>query len=666
MTSQDPSESTAYLAAIVESSDDAIISKDLFGTIKSFNRGAERMFGYTAAEIVGKPVTTLIPESLRDEETTILARLRKGERIDHYETVRITKDRRLIEVSLTVSPVRNAAGEIVGASKIARDITERNQAARALAAQREWFRTTLGSIGDGVIASDATGRVTFLNPVAESLTGWTAKEAEGRVLEEVFEIRSEKTGERAENPVHEVLRTGRIVGLSNHIVLVKRGGGRTPIADSAAPIKDEGGRVIGMVLVFRNVMHERMAEADRRTAAAERERLLAAERSARAEAEKASKTKDDFVAMVSHELRTPLNAIVGWTDLLGRSRVDEGTLRQGLDVIARNARVQTQLVSDLLDISRIVAGKLNLDVAVVELAALVKGTVETMRHPARAKSIDLRLRLAPSACPVVGDSARLSQIVWNLLSNAIKFTPEGGLVEVELKTSASTATIEITDTGIGIAPEDLPTLFERFRQVGPIASRRFGGLGIGLSIAKHLAEMHSGSISVESEGPGKGSRFSIELPLSSAPAHTLENRDAAAARTVSLQGVRVLVVEDDADMRELLERLLVSHGATVASLRSGEQALSALGETRPHLIVSDIGLPDMSGYDLMTTIRRRDDEFAFVPAIALTAFARGQDRTHALRAGYQVHIAKPFDADELVATVASLAEVSRRRDLVDG
>ena len=400
--------SDAYLAAIVESSDDAIISKDLNGYIRTFNRAAERLFGYRAEEVVGRPVTILIPPERQYEEVRILERLRRGERIDHFETERIARDGRRLVVSLQVSPVRDAGGRIVGAAKIVRDITNQRQTETVLAAQREWFRVTLESIGDAVIASDRDGRVTFLNDRAKRLTGWLGEDAIGQSLDEVFQIVNEVTRLPVPNPAEQVVRTGRAATLASQSILIGRDGSESPVADSAAPILDNSGIILGVVLVFRDVSDQKLIDEERHTAAGERERLLEAERRARAEAERANRVKDDFVAMVSHELRTPLGAILGWTEVLQRQGAGDATVRHGLEVIARNTRVQTQLISDLLDISRIASGKLSLEIQPVDLSALLRESLETLKYSAIEKGVELRGRIEDEVGETMGDPSRRS------------------------------------------------------------------------------------------------------------------------------------------------------------------------------------------------------------------------------------------------------------------
>jgi PAS domain S-box-containing protein len=661
MTGSLPS-AQAYLAAIVNGSDDAIIAKDLDGIIQWCNPAAERLFGYAAEELVGRSVRILIPPDLQFEEDEILARMRRSERIEHYETIRLTKDGRLIDISLTVSPVLDEAGNIIGISKTARDITERKRAAAELAAQQEWFRVTLESIGDAVIASTPDGRVTYLNRTAERLTGWKQSEAEGRPLTEVFSIFNEETGEPVDNPATRVMERGQVVGLANHTVLVTRDGTSYPVADSAAPIRDAKGRIIGVVLVFRDITDRRRAEQERTAAAAERERLLETERLARAEAEHANSARDDFIAVVSHELRTPLNAILGWTHLMMRNRDDANLLETGLDVVARNTRVQAQLISDLLDLSRIDSGKLLLEMQSVDLGAVVRDAVQAIQQEAAAAGIDIEEHVEPGLGPVAGDPARLQQVIWNLLSNALKFTPGGGRVSLRVQRVEGGVEIRVSDTGVGIPAHQLPRIFERFQQADRSSARRFGGLG--LSIVRHLVELHGGRVRAESAGEGRGSTFVVRLPSGALPQQAKDGAPAAAAAGdhLSLRGLNVLVVEDEMDTRDFLAQLLEAHDADVRAVGSATEGLTAFEAHRPDVIVSDIGLPDMDGYDFMEAIRRKPaGAGGCVPAIALTAYGRQEDHTRALRAGYQAHVAKPVEPGEIIAIIGSLGGSARRQ-----
>jgi PAS domain S-box-containing protein len=649
------------LAAIVTSSDDAILSKNLDGIIESSNAGAERVFGYRPDELIGKPVTTLIPEERQGEEAEILARIRRGERVEHFETVRVTKDGRKVDVSLTISPVRDASGRIVGASKIARNITERKRTEREIQAQREWLRVTLSSIGDAVIATDVEGRVVFMNPVAERLTGHGAHTSQGLPCAEVFRVVDEKTGLPVENPIHRVLEEGVVVGLGNHTVLIAADGREHPIDDSGAPIRGRDGAILGAVLVFRDVTDRRLMETKQLAAAAEREQLLASEKAARAEADRANRMKDDFVATISHELRTPLNAISGWAHLVSQHPDDPAMTRRGIEVIQRNARVQTQLLSELLDLSRIVAGKLQLEIEAVDLPGVVDDATQALQMEAAAKGVEIRRDVDRAAPPISADPGRLQQAVWNLLSNAVKFTPSGGWVRVALRTHDREAEITVSDNGIGIRPDLLPVVFERFRQGTGPGGQRAGGLGLGLAIAKQIVEMHGGTLSAASEGEGRGAAFTIRLPLSPPPAIEDRRRRGAAEAPLPancLEGAHILVVEDDEDARELVRQLLESYHAEVVTAASAEEALEILGTARVDLLLSDIGLPGMDGYELIKRVRALPDPARRrIPAVALTAFARSVDRTRAVRAGFQAHIAKPVADEDLVATLCRLGEI---------
>jgi PAS domain S-box-containing protein len=787
----------ARLAAIIASSTDAIVTKDLNGIIQSCNRACEQIFGYREEELVGRPVLVLIPPERHSEEDMILSKMRRGERVEHFETVRLTKDGRRLDISLSISPIKDDRGKIIGVAKIARDITEQKRLARELAAQQERFRVTLASIGDAVIASDIDGRVAFLNASAEAMTGWPASEAVGRSLDDVFKIVNEKTRQPVQNPAALVVRSGNVVGLANHTVLIHRDGSERPIADSAAPIRDgagviagavlvfrdvteqrrseealaeqrewlettlesigdaviatdmqgritfmnpvaehltgwrlddargaacaaifriihertrkpvespvqrvlaEGvvvglanhtvllakdgserpiddsgapirnrnGRIIGVVLVFRDITERRRAETEKHSVAAERERLLESERAARSEAERASRVKDEFVAMVSHELRTPLNAILGWTHLMSQSAADRDIVARGLDVIARNTRVQAQLISDLLDMSRIVSGKLRLTIEKIDMRSLVEGAIETVQQSADAKRIPIQRRIATTN-PIAGDPARIQQIIWNLLWNAVKFTPEGGTIVVDLRQRTSEVELSVTDTGVGIRREFLPHIFERFEQGNPSITRRFGGLGLGLAIVKHLVELHGGAITADSEGEGKGARFCVRLPAGSGvemsggnEARTVPHAAVTLGDSEALQGMRILVVEDEKDTLEFLRRFLVSRGAEVVAATSAAEAVALLPAAHVNVLISDIGLPDVDGYELLREVRRMDASASGgIPAIALTAYARAEDRLLAFRAGYQAHVAKPVDPTELVAAIVDLAKLAR-------
>jgi PAS domain S-box-containing protein len=716
-------EARARLAAIVESSDDIIVSKTLQGIIMTWNKGAERTLGYTAEEVIGKSITIIIPPERLDEEPRVLERLARGERIEHYETVRRRKDGTLLDVSLTVSPIRDGEGRIIGASKIARDITARKRTEEALADERRLLEV-LNQTGP-LIASqlDLQSVVQSVTDAATKLSGAkfgaffynVANEQGGSFLlyalsgatREAFE----KFGLPRNTPVFNATFRGEGVVRSEDITKDPRYGsmpphhgmpaaGHLPLRSYlAVPVVSRSGTVIGglffghpLVGVFTErterliagvaaqaavaIDNARLYE-DVRRAAQEREHLLEAERAARTEAERVSLMKDEFLATLSHELRTPLNAILGWSQILASGVRDPQEIEEGLAVIERNARVQTQLIEDLLDMSRVISGKLRLDVQRVDVQDVVKAAVASVRHSAEAKDIRLHVVLDPLAGPVRGDPNRLQQCFWNLLSNAIKFTPKGGRVHVGLARVDSHVEVCVADNGQGIKPEFLPHVFERFRQADASTTRRHGGLGLGLAIVKHLVELHGGSVRAESGGEGQGSTFCIDLPVMvvhGPPAAEPPPRSAAPATALGpgasidrldyppLDGITVLAVDDEADARELLRRVLEQCGARVILAASAREGLEAVRRERPDMIISDIGMPGVDGYTFIRDVRRlKPDEGGRTPAAALTAFARAEDRTRALRAGYQTHVAKPVEPMELTAVVASLAE-RRGRD----
>jgi PAS domain S-box-containing protein len=437
--------------------------------------------------------------------------------------------------------------------------------------QRRWLGTTLRSIGDAVIVTDAEGRVTLMNAVAESVTGWKTDEAMGRPLPEVFNIVNEGTRAGVENPVTKVLRAGTIVGLANHTVLIAKGGAETPIDDSGAPIKDADGKIIGVVLVFRDI-------AERKRAEQEREHLFEREQAARVEAEEANRLKDEFLATASHELRTPLTAIVGWMRMLRTGGLEGKTAAGALETIERNADAQTKLIEDLPDISRIITGKLLLDTRPIEMARVINDAVSAVRPAAEAKNVAIVTSVDSHAGLVLGDASRLQQVVWNLLSNAVKFTPKGGRIEVSLGRVDSRVEVSVRDTGEGIEPEFLPYVFERFRQADGSKTRRHGGLGLGLSIVRHLVEMHGGTVGARSEGRGRGATFTVRLPVPAlngrADAHDAGRGMAEGAGVLSIEcppkldGVRVLLVDDDRDTLEMLDAVLSKCEAEVVTVAS--------------------------------------------------------------------------------------------------
>jgi PAS domain S-box-containing protein len=390
---------------------------------------------------------------------------------------------------------------------------------------------------------------------------------------------------------------------------------------------------------------------ERRRAEAERESLLAGERTARAEAERSNRLKDEFLATLSHELRNPLNAILGWAKVLGRTPGTTPIISQGLEAIERNSRVQSHLIADLLDFAGIRFGKMRLELEVVDPASAIAASVEVVEGQAKAKNIQIGTHIADRAVRVMADQSRLQQIVWNLLSNSIKFTPQNGRVDVFAAADAGFYQIEVIDTGRGISADFLPRLFERFSQQESGTGKSHAGLGIGLAIVRHLVEAHFGTIEAFSEGAGRGATFRVRIPLTQDQGRSLPE-----LTTVLLPGLHVLVVEDDADARALISRILTDAGARVSAASGADEALAHIGQATPNIMVSDIGMAKKDGYQLIRTLRAGGYDAQRLPAIALTAFTRSEDRSDALEAGFQLHLTKPVNADALKAAIAKLLQ----------
>jgi signal transduction histidine kinase/ActR/RegA family two-component response regulator len=404
----------------------------------------------------------------------------------------------------------------------------------------------------------------------------------------------------------------------------------------------------------------------------EREQLLESERFARSEAERAGRIKDEFLATLSHELRTPLNAVLGWTRVLRKARGLSDELNNGLAVIERNAKSQAQIIGDLLDMGSIISGKVRLDIQAVDLRAILEAAVETVRPAADAKNIRLVTSLEPGLDPVHGDANRLQQVFWNLLANAVKFTPAGGQVTATLGSNGSQLEVSVTDTGEGIAPAFLPYIFDRFRQADASSARRHGGLGLGLSIVRQIVELHGGTVAAHSDGTGAGSTFRLKLPMLATSTEIFEDSGPRAMpeqtatpteelRLVDLAGMKILVVDDEPDSRALLERLLQDCHASVVTAGSAEEAMQVLARETPHALVSDIGMPGTDGYALLRKVRALKDAASEIPAIAVTAYVRAEDKAMATRAGFSAHVCKPVDPAELQGTVERLVRHATSR-----
>jgi PAS domain S-box-containing protein len=670
-----------HLAAIVESSDDAIISKDLDGVIRSWNRAAQRMFGYEAGEAIGRSVRIIVPDDRQAEEDEVLRRIRSGESLEHFETTRRRKDGSLIAISLVVSPIRDVDGHIVGASKIARDISERKRTA-----ERAAFLAEAGKVLGGSLDYEAT-LTAVANLAVPAIADWCAVDilADGRIDRlAVAHVDPRKVElartirERYEDPtspysVPHVIRTGEpamVPAISDEMIVASAKGDRERIAAVRSlglvsylcvPLKTHG-RTLGALTFATAESGRRYTDADLQFAQeiAYRAALAVDNAQAYKDAQLASRLKDEFLATLSHELRTPLNAILGYARLLNSGMMIPEKQMSALATVERNATVLAQIVEDILDVSRIISGKIRLNIQPVDLPAVVRTAVDTIMPAADAKQIQVRTIVDPGAEPISGDPDRLQQVVWNLVSNAVKFTPKRGQVQVRVERINSSVEIVVSDTGNGIKPEFLPHLFERFRQAEGGLARENPGLGLGLAIVRHLVELHGGSVRATSAGEGQGSTFRVRLPvmivhpepIGEEPRTQLPRPAQMMAR---LEGIHVLAVDDDRDSLALVRDILERAGGRVTMVDSGAAALDQIEAAPPDVIVADVGLPVMDGFAFIQEVRRlRDARLRQIPAAALTAYARPSDRVRALESGFQMHLAKPVDPVELVAAIAAL------------
>jgi PAS domain S-box-containing protein len=640
--------------------DYAIFMLDPDGHILTWNAGAERFKGYCADEIIGSHFSRFYPPEA-------LARglpaheLEVAQEVGSFEDEgwRVRKDGTLFWANVVITAMRDDAGELLGFSKITRDLTQRRHHEESMRQSEERFRLLVEGVTDyAIFMLDVNGRVATWNVGAQRIKGYAAEEIIGQHFSIFYPPETRASGW----PEHELKvagETGRFVDTGWRL---RKDGTALWANVTITAMRDETGRLIGFAKLTRDLTERKRVEAIE-LAGEERELILDAERSARMAAQRATRVKDEFLATLSHELRTPLSAILGWTQILLRAdTVGAVDQRRAVEVIDRNARAQVQLIDDLLDLSRIMTGKIRLDLQQVSVPEVVQAAIDSALPLADAKAIRLRSVLDPTRTQVSADSGRLQQVVWNLLTNAIKFTPKGGQVQVLVQRVNSHVELSVADTGIGIPASFLPLVFDRFSQHDSSTTRSHGGLGLGLAICKQLVELHGGSIRVSSAGEGKGATFFVQLPLSlmqvedeNARLHpTVEVDSTELSALPKLDGIHAFVVDDEPDARELLKRVLRDQGAVVTAFSGAEEALTALKTSLPSVIVSDVGMPGMDGYQMIRTLRAGELRDSRVPALALTAFARAEDRKRALIAGFQAHLAKPFDVAELVLLVADL------------
>jgi len=628
-----------YRKAIEDIRDFAIFMLDVNGIVTNWNTGGQHILGYSEEEIIGKDGAKLFtPEDrAKDIPRKEMATAAMSGRAED-ERWHVRRDGSRFWASGVMTPVRDGDGKLIGFSKVMRDMTERNK----LTEERDrFFALSMDMLS--IVHLD--GRFQRINPAFHQVLGFSEEELLAMSLFDLVHPDDHPGTESG----YENLANGEPIKWMENRLRTKNGSYKW-VTWSYFPVPEEGlAFAVGRDMTELRQMHEVLQ--------------LRAE-----ELENANRVKDEFLATMSHELRTPLTSIMGWARLLGSNRLGEKEKERAVHVIQRNAEAQSKLIEDLLDVSRIITGKLRIEMQPVSFASITETAVNSLRPAIDAKQLHLEESIDPAAGPVLGDPSRLQQIVTNLLSNAIKFTPSKGRIDVYLHRRDSHVQLEIKDTGVGIDAEHLPYIFERFRQVDSSNVRAHGGLGLGLAIVDYLVRQQAGIVCAFSEGLGKGATFTVEFPLTasetirSEPGVELFSKSAKALMPdaepfveAKLKDRRILIVEDDPDTQELLQTLLRRHGAEIVAVNSGTSALAEIAHAKPDVIISDIGMAGENGYELIRKIRALDPEAGgHIPAIALTAYAASADRRRALLAGFQTHLGKPVDPDELLAVILSL------------
>lgn len=627
-----------YSRAIEDIRDYAIFMMDIEGRVTNWNVGAEHILGYTEPEIIGKDASKFF--TLEDRSKDVPAKeLNTAATTGRSEDERwhVRSDGSRFWASGIVSAVRDDRGNLIGFSKVMRDMTERNK----LTEERDRF---FALSMDMLTIVQLDGRFQRVNPAFQKALGFSEEELLAMSL---FELVHPEDLARTQHE-YKLLSEGRPTRSMENRLVCKDQTYRW-VAWSYFPVPEDGlafgvGRDTTELRRIHDVLRHRADEL-----------------------EDANRVKDEFLATMSHELRTPLTSILGWARLLGSNKLNEKERDRAIHVIQRNAEAQSKLIEDLLDVSRIITGKLKIEFQPVSFAAVADTALNSLRPAVDARQLQLEANIDPTAGPILGDPSRLQQIVMNLVSNAIKFTPNGGKIQVSLARTDSRVRFEVNDTGIGIAPENLPHIFERFKQVDSSNIRSHGGLGLGLAIVDYLVRQQAGVVYAKSEGVGKGSTFIVEFPmtadvtgtgLQSVELFTDRAKALAEIKELSdkrLEGLQILIVEDDPDTQELLSTVLRHHGAEVVTVASVADAIKEIGRNKTDVIISDIGMAGENGYDLIGKIRRLSPNAGgHIPAIAVTAYARPADRRRALLAGFQTHLSKPVEPDDLLAVILSL------------
>lgn len=614
---------TPLLSAILKSSHDAIVSKSLEGIIWSWNRGAERLFGWSAAEAVGQPIALIIPRERHQEEEMILARLRRGEKIDQYETIRVRKDGRRIDISLTISPMRNSEGRLIGAVKIGRDITDRRRAEEALKASEERQAAVLEQLPVGVGALDRQGQITIGNAVLRELlrdgipsrdpeirSRWKAVDSAGRPIP------------LEQWPVQRALRGEHVSGME--FIYTDEQSHQRWLLVTATPFRGGENGTIGALCILQDISELKRAE----------EALREADR-----------VKDEFLAVLGHELRNPLAPIRTGLDLLEQAPGDQKVIESVRPMLKRQVTHLVRLVDDLLDISRVNRGKINLDRSPLDLAAPVRAALEQTKPLIAERRCELILHLSDAPVPIHGDLERLTQVAANLLTNAAKYNQPGGTITVTTEIDErGHGVLKVKDTGFGIPPDQVNRLFKFFSQIPEHQARTGGGgLGIGLALSHQLITMHGGTMEVQSEGLGQGSEFVVRLPLNAAAQETARVEDQAQG---DRSARRVLVVDDNVDAAQSLCMLLERQGHLVEVAYEGRAALQEIDKFRPEVLLLDLGLPGMDGIEVAKHARATPAGQNLL-LIAVTGWGQEADKSRTREAGFNHHLTKPVDAAEL-------------------
>jgi PAS domain S-box-containing protein len=619
----------ARLAAIVESSDDAIISKTLDGTIVSWNAAAEHLLGYSAQEIIGQSINTIIPPERLGEEREILARIQRGERVEHFETIRVARDGHRVELSLTISPVRAASGAIIGASKVARQIGERKHAER-LQAQ---LAAIVESSDDAIVSKTLDGVIQSWNTAAARIFGYTAEEAIGQQIALIIpsDLQSE------ERQIIARLRAGKRVEHFDTMRITKDGR-RIPVSLTISPIHDPKGQVIGASKIARDISERRRAE----------EALRDTEEALRL----ANQRKDEFMALLAHELRNPLAPI---RYALAASRKEGSTPEQrarSQEIIERQVIHMSRLLDDLLNVARITRGTLELRLATLEFTTVLGTAIEAARPFLDAKQHNLSVELPPEAPRLNADPIRLAQVFSNLLINAAKYTDPGGKIRVAAHLEQNMLVVAIRDTGIGISAEMMPRVFEMFTQAQRALDRSQGGLGLGLALVRGIVELHGGSVSAHSEGENRGSEFTVRLPVGDAS--SAAQATSKASSNGEGERFKVLIVDDNEDAAEMCATFLELAGQDVRRAHSGRSALALAEAFKPRVVLLDIGLPDISGYEVARILRRAPWATDLL-LVAVTGWGQDEDKQRAMEAGFDHHLTKPIEPGELERLLESIA-----------